>query len=59
MLLKPSTAENLIDLQAEFNALSLNPEKEAHDDEMDGAHAQPDQAWSLQRYYQQWAKLIN
>jgi len=33
MLLKPSTAETLIDLQAEFNALSLKTDSNMNDDD--------------------------
>jgi hypothetical protein len=45
MLLKPSSADNLADLQAEFNALSIaEPEQsEAASKELT--------CWTLQKYY--------
>jgi hypothetical protein len=48
LLVKPSTAESLIDLQAEFNALSISAVKDH--EEMTLA-IEVNAGWNLQKYY--------
>jgi hypothetical protein len=49
-LIKPSTAESLVDLQAEFNSLKISISKPT-DEEMSGDEVLPSLVWNLQKYY--------
>ena len=52
MLIKPSKAESLVDLQAEFNSLKIQSIDE--EDEAEEVAIKVDLDWSLSKYYADW-----